>query len=157
MTKAEKSIVFLTEVVPALLARLSPALAPAWGRMTAQHMLEHLHLSLSMTRGIRILPHMAPWYLRPFYKWYILSSRPFPKNVHLPGGKGQDLPALRFKSMEEARENLLLALDDTLFFLRKNRHIRTSHPYAGPFSCGEWHIFHAKHFRHHLRQFLLLA
>ncbi|MGV3504365.1 MAG: DUF1569 domain-containing protein [Adhaeribacter sp.] len=157
MTKAEKSNAFLKEQVPALLAGLSPTQAPAWGRMTAQHMLEHLHLSLAMTRGIRILPHAAPWLLRPFYKWYMLSSRPFPKNIHLPGDKGQALPALRYGSLEEALENLLLALDDTLSFLRKNRHVRTSHPYAGPFTPEEWRIFHAKHFRHHLRQFRLLS
>lgn len=157
MTKVEKSTAFLTDEVPGLLARLNPASTPGWGRMTAQHMLEHLQLSLAMTRGIRILPQVAPWYLRPFYKWYILSDRPFPKNVHLPGDRGQELPQLRYRSLEEARENLLLALDDTLSFLRKNRHVRTSHPYAGPFTSGEWRIFHAKHFRHHLRQFRLLS
>lgn len=156
MTRAEESVRFLKEEVPLLLAELTPDTKPLWGIMTPQHMVEHLQLGLSLTTGAKIVPVVSAWYTRPFLKFFILSKRPFPKHVRLPGYKRGYLPPLKYKSLDEAKEHLLQAIKDTLHFMRTSPEVRTNHPYGGRFTPNDWRIFQKKHFVHHFRQFNLL-
>lgn len=156
MTRAEKSVKFLTEEVPLLLNHLKPDTTPLWGSMTPQQMVEHLQFSLAVTTGAKIMKVITPWYMQPFLKFFILSNRPIPKNIKFPGNKEGKLPPLKYASLEEAKAQLIRAIEDTIYFMRKSPEVKTSHPLGGVFTPDNWRIFHYKHFTHHLRQFGLL-
>lgn len=157
MSSSERNVKFLTEEVPALLAHLKPDSKPLWGIMTPQHMLEHLKYSLQLTTGAKTVKVIAPWYLRPIYKFLILSNLfNYPKNIRLNRKLLASLPPLKYASMEEAKAHLIWAIEETIYFMRKSPEVRTSHPLAGEFTPSNWKRFHYKHFQHHFKQFGLL-
>ena len=134
------------------LNQLKPDQKPLWGKMTPQHMVEHLILAVKMSNGKLNLKCFNSPEKIPALKRFLLSSKPLPKLFENPAlGKG--LPDLEYSSLNEAKEILKLELDDYHTFFKENQEAKPVNVTFGELSKSEWDIFHQKHFKHHLSQF----
>lgn len=145
---------FLRDKLPEYLKNLEEHTSPAWGIMTAQHMLEHLGGVFRLSSSYREVPLQASPEQLPKLRQIALSGN-FPKNMRNPAVPAK-LPELRFGSFEEARQKLLSSVAKALEFLESDPEKLPRHPIGGDFSAADWIQFHAGHTRHHFRQFGLL-
>ena len=135
------------------LARLTEAHRPAWGRMTAQHMVEHLAATVQLSNGTRRLPLQTATERVSRYQAFLRSDHPMPRGIN---ATEEPLPALRHASLAQARQ----ALEEEIaafgqYYLEDPLRTET-HPTFGTLTYNEWLRFHDKHFRHHFTQFGLL-
>ncbi|MEM6299023.1 MAG: DUF1569 domain-containing protein [Bacteroidota bacterium] len=144
---------YLQEKVPLLLEKLQADTKPAWGIMTAQHMIEHLGGIVRYSASYRAAPILTPPDELPTARALVLSGD-FPKNFRV-GPVPKDPPSYRFASLEEATAKLLESLKKATDFLSSNPEKTSNHPVAGKLTGEEWLQFHAGHFKHHFKQFEL--
>jgi len=128
---------------------------PVWGKMTPQHMVEHLILAVKMGNGKLKLECINPPDKLPTLKKFLMSDRPMPKGFVNPATGSDNLP-LNFSSLSEAICNLESEVDDYHRFFRENPNAKTMNVTFGELNKTEWDQFHKKHFTHHLEQFGLL-
>ncbi|HEY3835447.1 MAG TPA: DinB family protein [Bryobacteraceae bacterium] len=131
------------------LARLEPATARRWGRMTAHQMVCHLYDSFQVALGRRQVSPAASPLPRKWVKWIALrSSLPWAHNVptrpEIKQGLGGTAPA----NWDQDRENVRQMI---LTFASNCR--PGTHPMFGPMTETDWHIWAWRHVDHHLRQF----
>jgi hypothetical protein len=138
-----------------LLNKLDLQHKPLWGKMTPQHMVEHLILAVQMSNGKLKLECFNPPEKNPTLKRFLMSGRPMPKLFVNPV-IGEDLLPLEHSSLEEAIEKLKKEIDDYLLFFENNPSAKPVNVTFGELNNEEWDIFHKKHFTHHLSQFGLL-
>ena len=125
---------------------------PVWGKMTAQHMVEHLLLAVKMGNGKLKLDCINPPDKLPTLKKFLMSDRPMPKGFVNPAIGSDNLP-LNFSSLSEAISNLKSEVDDYHRFFKENPDAKTMNVTFGELNKTEWDHFHKKHFTHHLEQF----
>ncbi|MGZ8568299.1 MAG: DUF1569 domain-containing protein [Bacteroidia bacterium] len=137
-----------------VLKNLKPDAQPQWGRMTPQHMVEHLTNSVNGSNGRVIMNALYPEERLEKAKAFLMSNRPMPRGIS--NNPGADLPALRNENLEKAIEELQEAVHEFEEHHLSNQDSRYTHPAFGELNKDEWNVFHDKHFRHHLSQFGLL-
>ena len=138
-----------------LLDKLDPQQKPLWGKMTPQHMVEHLILAVQMSNGKLKLECFNPPEKVPTLKKFLMGSRPMPKLFVNPV-IGEDLRPLENSSLLEAIDKLTNEIDDHVIFFDNNPGAKTVNVTFGELNKEEWDVFHNKHFTHHLSQFGLL-
>jgi len=152
-----------------LLNKLDPKQKAIWGKMTPQHMVEHLILAVQMSNGkLNLecfnLPEKVPTLKKFFFnppdkvptlKKFLMSSRPMPKLFANPV-IGEDLRPLEYSSLLEAIDKLTNEIDDHVIFFKNNPGAKTVNVTFAELNKEEWDVFHKKHFTHHLSQFGLL-
>lgn len=134
------------------LDKLSPDQKPLWGKMTPQHMVEHLYKTVQASINEIAINIYSEERKIPILKRLFLGDRELPKEFMNPA-IGSDLMSLEFENLGsaiKALENILIRY--TKFFEDKPQ-IKTAHPIFGELTKSEWDIFHQKHFKHHLSQF----
>lgn len=137
------------------LEKLKVSDLPVWGKMTPQHMVEHLIITFKMSIGkinIPIITKEEDW---PKTKAYLMKDSPMRRNVPSPVGNNDLLP-LRFPDLESAKAKLLAERDFFLNMMKEQPDVIANHPYGGPMTLEEWLLFHRKHFKHHFIQFGLI-
>lgn len=134
------------------LEKLSPDSKPVWGKMTPQHMIEHLILAVRMSNGGMKVECFNPEEKILTLKKFLMSSRPLPKNFVNPL-IGENLLPLEYGSMEEALTVLNKEIEKHFSFFELNPGASTTNATFGDLNKDEWEIFHRKHFKHHLEQF----
>ena len=126
-----------------------------WGKMSFQHMIEHLGQAVKISNGKLIVECYMPAEKLPTLKRILMSERPLPKNFINPL-YGEKIIPLEFATAEEAVSALKQEIDDyTNCFFQKPDSIFVN-PTFGALNKEEWEVFHGKHFRHHLSQFGLI-
>ena len=147
---------FIQQEVPAHLAQLrsdSPAL---WGKMSPQHMLEHVsalfYLARSPEKGFCVTP---PDKLDKARAFLYDDEKTFRPNTVAPGLPAEPLP-LRFDSFDTARDKLLGSIEAFYAYFAAHPGVETLHPIFGALSLEDWERFHHKHLTHHFRQFGLI-
>ena len=138
-----------------LLNKLDQHQKPLWGKITPQHMVEHLILAVQMGNGKLKLECINPPEKILTLKRFLMSSRPMPKLFVNPL-IGEDLRPLENSSREEAMAKLKNEVDDYELFFENNSGAKPLNVTFGKLDEEEWNIFHKKHFTHHLSQFELL-
>jgi len=138
-----------------LLNKLDSKQKPLWGKMTPQHMVEHLILAVQMSNGKLKLECFNPPNKVPTLKKFLMSSRPMPKGFVNPAIGPDNLP-LNYSSLDEAIDKLTNEIDDHVIFFKNNPGAKTVNVTFGELNKEEWDVFHKKHFTHHLSQFGLL-
>ena len=138
-----------------LLNELDPQQKPLWGKMTPQHMVEHLILAVQMSNGKLKLECFNPPEKIPTLKRFLMSSRLMPKLFVNPV-IGDDLRPLEYSSLINAVEKLKKEIDDYISFFENNPGANLVNVTFSELNKEEWDVFHKKHFRHHLSQFGLL-
>ena len=134
------------------LKRLIPDQKSLWGKMTPQHMVEHLYKTVQASINEIELPIYSEERKIPVLKKLFMRERPFPKEFINPA-IGPDLMKLEFKNLEEAKLELENVISRYEQFFENNPDVKTVHPVFGRLPKQEWDIFHRKHFKHHLSQF----
>jgi Protein of unknown function (DUF1569) len=125
---------------------------PLWGKMTPQHMVEHLYKTVQASINEITLNVFTEERKIPILKKLFFGARPLPKEFMNPA-IGPDRSKLEFKDLNGAiveLENVVQRYDQ---FFTANPTIKTVHPIFGNLNKEEWDIFHQKHFKHHLSQF----
>ena len=140
-----------TEIINSL-RKLEPHHKPLWGKMTAQHMVEHLYKTVQASINELKFDIFTEEKRIPVLKRLFLGDREFPKEFMNPA-IGPDLLELEFNNLETAIDELDLLLIKYEEFFKANPDIKTIHPIFGYIGKEEWNIFHKKHFKHHLSQF----
>ena len=137
------------------LSSLNPNQKPVWGKMTPQHLVEHLILAVKMGNGKLNLECINRAEKLPTLKKFLMSDRPMPKGYINPAIGSDNLP-LNYSSLEQAIINLRSEVESFHHFFRDNPNATTVNVTFGELNKTEWDQFHKKHFIHHLEQFGLL-
>ncbi|MGW8121508.1 hypothetical protein ACV07N_02535 [Roseivirga echinicomitans] len=146
---------YLSATVPALLVKLTPAQKPLWGKMTPQHMVEHLIVVYKLSMGRFSVPIISKEEEWPKLKEYLMKDSPMRRNVSAPDGKS-DLQPLKFADLDEAKQNFIAETATFLRFFEAQPEFISNHPYGGPLTAQEWLFCHRKHIKHHFIQFDLI-
>jgi hypothetical protein len=125
---------------------------PLWGKMTPQHMVEHLYKTIQASINEITFNIFTEEKRIPVLKRLFLGERDFPKEFMNPA-IGPDLLTLEFSDLHSAIEELENIFIRYEKFFNENSDIRTIHPVFGLLAKDEWDTFHKKHFKHHLSQF----
>jgi hypothetical protein len=134
------------------LQKLKEDQKPIWGKMTPQHMVEHLYKTIQASINEITLKIYSEERRIPVFKKLFFGDRPFPKEFMNPA-IGPDLLALEFSDLQSAIEELENIFIRYEKFFNENSDIKTIHPVFGLLTKDEWDTFHQKHFKHHLSQF----
>ena len=137
------------------LENLKSGTQPQWGKMTAQHMVEHLITAVQMSNGQLHFDCFNPPEKLPALKRFLMSERPLPHNFVNPV-IGPDILQLQYPDIEEAKKILKSEINDYHSFFELNAEAKPTNVTFGELNKDEWDQFHKKHFTHHLTQFNLL-
>ena len=152
MTIIETYKQFLTQQVPEMLVHLKADTEPQWGRMTAQHMLEHLAKITKSSIKTYGVPPTEPTEGQRKFKAFIVEGHPFRKN----DSKKSTLEDLHYATFEEAHQAVLDAVHRFYTTFTQNPDLQPYTPIMGTLTFEELQRFHHKHYRHHFEQFGLL-
>jgi oxepin-CoA hydrolase/3-oxo-5,6-dehydrosuberyl-CoA semialdehyde dehydrogenase len=126
---------------------------PLFGKMTSQHMVEHLTLTLKLSVGKIKYPPFTPSERALIAKQNLLFTElEMSIGITLPNDTGELYP-LKFPDLEEAKEALFQAWDEYITYYEKNGSASEVHPRFGHLNKDEWDRFHFKHTMHHFKQF----
>jgi len=144
------------EALLSLLDTLTDTSVPVFGKMNAQHMIEHLILTVKISSNK--LPH--PSYFREekalaFKNAIIYSPIEMPVGFRAPM-LTEALSPLVHPDLTTALTELDQELTYFKYFFKMNPTLKTINPSMGELKYDEWLVFHNKHFTHHLKQFNLL-
>lgn len=143
----------LAEKLKNKLDHLSKDEKARFGIMSPQHMLEHLIITFKLSQGKITLPEKEPSPRALEAKQAILyGNMDLPRGIEAPG-IGDKLLDLKYDSLDEAKDQLIVALKNYHSYYAKNMGIKHYHPTFGRLNYGEWTAFHEKHFKHHFGQF----
>ena len=131
---------------------LEPTTKQLWGKMSAQHMVEHLILAVKMSNGKLSVECFNQPEKIPTLKRFMMSSRPLPKDFINPI-IGEGLLPLTYKNLDEAKSILKSETQDFYDYFAENPEAIFTNPTFGDLNKAEWDVFHEKHFRHHFAQF----
>ncbi len=126
---------------------------PLFGKMTAQHMVEHLTITLKLSIGKIKYPTFTPSDRALIAKKNLLFTElEMGKGMTPPNDTGELYP-LKFPDLEKAKTALLQAWDEYIGYYEKNDDATEVHPRFGHLNKDEWNRFHFKHIMHHFKQF----
>ena len=135
-----------------LLSELIPDKKPSWGKMTPQHMVEHLFKTYQVSISEIKLDIFSDERKISVLKKLFLGKRPLPKEFINPA-IGPDLLPLEFPDLDTAILELKKIIQRYEDFFKNNPQEKTAHPVFGYLTKEEWDIFHQKHIEHHFTQF----
>ncbi|SMD43038.1 Protein of unknown function [Aquiflexum balticum DSM 16537] len=126
---------------------------PLFGKMTAQHMVEHLTITLKLSIGKIKYPTFTPSERALIAKNNLLFTElEMGKGMTPPNDTGELYP-LKYPDLEKAKTAFLQAWDEYIAYYEKNEGASEVHPRFGHLNKDEWSRFHFKHFMHHFKQF----
>lgn len=128
---------------------------PLFGKMSAQHMVEHLTFAIMFSNGK--LPQRLYY---PIEKADLIKATIIYSDKEMPIGfkapmLNDDLLELRFPDLKTSISMLLSELDCFDKYFIDNKDLKPINPTMGELNKQEWTIFHNKHFAHHFKQFNL--
>ncbi|MCS7073026.1 MAG: DUF1569 domain-containing protein [Bacteroidia bacterium] len=146
---------FLKQEVPSLLGKLTSETRALWGQMSAQHMVEHLGLVISLSNGKLAIPCQRSAEKIAISQAFLMSEQPFPKEFRAPMLPPEPLP-LVYPDLSTAIEGLQTELSRFWQAFSTQPYPQYVHPVFGNLTFEQWKQFHCKHFIHHFSQFGLL-
>lgn len=156
ITNTEEAIdyrYFLTNIVPPAITKIKFETKPLWGKMTAQHAIEHLSHSLIVSTILTHQPAKAPNMLQSKWKQdIIVSPSDMPRDLQNPMFQF-GLPPYKFTHFEESQKNLTEKIKNFFNLYDKTPSGVNFHSFFGDLNFEELQRYHYKHFKHHLTQF----
>ncbi len=146
---------FYTAVLPQAIGALSGDCSPRWGRMTPQHMVEHLLWAFEISNGKLAVECFTPEHLLPRVTSFLRTNSPTPREFRNPL-LTEGTPTLRCAELMDAKRAFSAELALFLGGVALEPDIVRTHPIFGPLNAEGWHRSHFKHCYHHLLQFGLL-
>jgi hypothetical protein len=143
---------FFTDILPQAVNNLDKNISPLWGKMTVQHMIEHLISTFKISTGIIEVACSTPENLLSRVKTFLQNNKETPYNFKNPL-LGENPPALQHTNFIDAKVALLEELNRFLDHFQSHPDAIHIHPLFGPLGKEEWQRTHFKHCYHHLLQF----
>jgi len=143
---------FFDELLPDCIACLTESVQPLWGKMTPQHMIEHLVWAFECSTGTIEVPCRTPQNLLERAKSFLRDNRHTPHGFKNPLLSENPSP-LRFLSFADAKDALRKGIIRFVEHFREQPGAIHVHPIFGPLGAEEWQRSHFKHCYHHLLQF----
>lgn len=141
-----------------MLNGLTEASQPAWGKMNAQQMIEHLDQTVLYSLGE---PEAETCYtpeeqLEKFQD-SLYTHRAMPKEYNAPFmPQDGSLPELRHKNLDAAKAAFIENLKRFVVYYKENPHAEHMNYVFGKLNKEMWELMHKKHFTHHFQQFGLI-
>ncbi|RPI06061.1 MAG: DUF1569 domain-containing protein [Zetaproteobacteria bacterium] len=147
---------FFDQLLFAALAALRDDTAPAWGMMSAQHMVEHLLWAFEISTGQAQTECAFPEAQCERLRAFLYDGRATPREFQNPL-LASGLPPLRHAGAADAAAALRVAVDRFVRQAETRPATIRTHPIFGPIGVEEWARAHFKHCCHHLLQFGLIS
>lgn len=133
----------------ARIERLRPDSERAWGKMDAAQAMAHCALGLEAATGdAKLTRPLAARLIGPFFKGWLLSSKPFAKN-----SPTHPMLVMRSSSNFEREKARLVGVVRKFHDAGPASAARYEHAFVGKLTGDEWGRMQHKHLDHHLRQF----
>ena len=145
---------FLRDTLSQVLPELERDAVPEWGKMDAQHMVEHLRWVFELSTGRASIDCPIPEAKQQHFRKFLFTNEPAPRDFMNPV-LIWGLHPLREGNLTVAKAALELERDNFLAAPRAGGP-RYRHPLFGPLDYDEWHRAHYKHVHHHFVQFGLI-
>lgn len=145
---------FLQDEIGGLLKNLKAETDPSFGLMTAQHMIEHLIMMTKVSVKRYGNPEPEPTKGQLGFQRFIEKGAIFKHRVN--DKTKEDLPELKYGSLEEAIEQMNPALDRFYNHFDSNPEFKNYNPIMGELNFEQLQLFHYQHYRYHFWQFGLL-
>ncbi len=145
------------EFIENKLRSLSAADKASWGKLTPQHMLEHLEMTLRIATGeISGFEVITPEEHIEKVQETLYTYEKMPRGYKFPLMKEDELEELKHENIEEAKKALLEAYETYETFFREHPEATTKNAVFGELNAFEWKLLNRKHFNHHFEQFGLI-
>jgi len=142
--------------VQTALSKLNEDSKANWGKMSAQHMVEHLAMQFDVATGKKEMEVVTPEKLWEKYSDSLYNYRKMPQNYEAPYLKKGELSKLEFDNLETAKQHLLSQIEIYKNYFKENPEAKHANPVYGPLNKEEWDLLNTKHFHHHFEQFGLI-
>lgn len=135
------------------LNKLKTDTPPVFGRMSAQHMVEHLAWTLTFANGKSPQEFRStPEKIAANKQVFLNADRDYPMGT-ISSVLGDQLPALVYKDLPESIQALSTELSTFHLYFAAHPESRPIHPRMGGLGYEDWVLFHNIHFTHHFKQF----
>ena len=139
------------------LSLLTSETKATFGRMTPQHMVEHLIWTLKISNGEQESEqHFRSEKAEKMKNILIYTDAEIPVGFKSPVLPEDDVLPLEYSNLHEAKSIFAEELNRLHNYFDKNPEATPINPSLGALSHKEWLVFHTKHFRHHFKQFNLI-
>jgi hypothetical protein len=152
---ADKQL-FIRDTFIQLLRNADPLTTGKWGKMSFQHMVEHMVLAVKSANGkIKTEKVFTPIEKLPASRQFLMSSKEFKENTKSPSFPDQPLP-LHFKTVNEGIDKLKKEIADFFAVYENNPALIIQNPVFGDLNYEEAVQLLYKHALHHAKQFGLI-
>lgn len=142
------------ETVLSHLNKLTADKKPAWGKMSAQRMVEHLTDTLRIATGENPQELLTPEDKLERMVAFLYTDKPMARDMVVPFAK-EGTP-LRHEELELAIDEFVEVYLDFQELFAENPELKTVHAYFGPLNYEQWDLVNKKHLTHHFTQFGIL-
>lgn len=142
------------EAVLAHLNKLTAETKPAWGKMSAQRMVEHLSDTLRIATGENPQQLLIPEDKVERMVAFLYTDKPMAQNMEVPFAK-EGTP-LRHEELELAIDEFVDVYLEFQEMFAQDPELKTVHAYYGPLNYEQWDLLNKKHLTHHFTQFGIL-
>ena len=124
-----------------------------FGKMTPQMMVEHVEEVLRIgIEGSKLTPAVDEAEQEKMKDW-LYTHQKIQQGISYPKLKEGELPELRFKNLDQAKEALMQTVHEFIIFYKENPLAERNHGKFGLLNKEMWEIFQRKHITHHFEQF----
>ena len=157
--KKQQTFVEIDEdLIKSAFAKADSQTNPKWGKMTLQHMIEHLEQGYRIASGeIQNFEIATPEQYLEKTAASLWNYEKMPQNHRMPLMREDgELEELQHPDVETAIQKLLESRQNYLDFFKKNPKATTKNAVFGELNKYEWYLLERKHLNHHFEQFGLL-
>ncbi len=147
-----------TKEIQKILNNLTENSERKFGLMTPQLMVEHLEEVLRngfVQLNPSDFPEIPEDKLEKLQDW-IYTNQKIRPGAQYPMLKDGEMPVIRFKNLDQAKEKLIETVKEYLIYYRENPLVEHYHPRFGKLNKEMMELFQRKHFTHHFEQFGLI-
>ncbi|WP_108867188.1 DUF1569 domain-containing protein [Aquimarina aquimarini] len=133
--------------------KLTTSTPRKFGKMTPQHVIEHLTFALMFSNGE--MPQkliVSVESARKTKEYFVKQNNEFEPGFKTPL-LGDEPPEYVFENLEVAKEKLLKAIIGFKEYFKVYPKEKPINPIMGHLDREEWIILHNKHFKHHFYQY----
>ena len=138
------------ETVLSHLNKLTADKKPAWGKMSAQRMVEHLTDTLRIATGENPQELLIPEDKIERMVAFLYTDKPMAQNMEVPFAK--DGTPLRHEELELAIDEFVDVYLEFQELFAQNPDLKMTHAYYGPLNYEQWDLLNKKHLTHHFTQ-----
>ena len=138
--------IFYKQELQSVLLKLEPGAQPLWGKMSPQHVVEHLTKTVKASVGkIPVKLYLEPEAAEVLKQKLIYGDMQLSPGIKSPV-MGDEPPALVYPDLSSAMQELYAEMDHFRLYYAQNSEAMHTHPRMGDLKHAEWKVFHSKHF-----------